>query len=137
MCSKCKKIVFHTIGKYPNLGTSENFQTLEIFQTFFLSNFIFFIEFFLTKMFFQTIFFSKNFLLLSRPLRSIKVICTEKLSKKFGMAKNGHSKFFLTIFPKKTGINSEWPKMAIPNFFHNNFFPRRLVQIQNGEKWPF
>ena len=28
---------------------------------------------------------------------------------KFGMAKNGHSEFFPTIFPKKTGINLEWP----------------------------
>ena len=68
----------------------------------------------------------------------IKVIDTEKLSEKiqngpkwpfqmisdnfsqkdwykFGMAKNGCSEFFLTIFPKKTGINSEWPKMCIPN----------------------
>ena len=36
---------------------------------------------------------------------------------KFGMAKNGHSKFFLTIFPKKTGINLEWPKMAVLIFF--------------------
>ena len=96
--------------------------------------------------------------LLSRPLHSFKVICTEKLSEKiqngqkwafqiysdnfpqkdwykfgmakiffwqfsqkdwykFGMVKNGHSKFFLTIFPKKTGIKSEWPKMAVLNFF--------------------
>ena len=30
---------------------------------------------------------------------------------KFGMAKNGCSKFFPTIFPKKTGINSEWPSL--------------------------
>ena len=29
--------------------------------------------------------------------------------------------FFLTIFPKKTGINSEWPKMAVPNFFQQFF----------------
>ena len=43
------------------------------------------------------------------------------------MTKNAHSKFietflgqkefFPTIFPKKTGINLEWPKMAVPNFF--------------------
>ena len=39
--------------------------------------------------------------------------------------------FFLTIVPKKTGINSEWPKIAIPNFFQH-FSPKRLVQIQNG-----
>ena len=31
------------------------------------------------------------------------------------MAKNGCSKFFLTIFPKKTGINLKWPEMAILN----------------------
>ena len=33
------------------------------------------------------------------------------------MAENGCSEFFLTIFPKKTGINSEWPKMCILNLF--------------------
>ena len=31
----------------------------------------------------------------------------------------GHSKLFLTIFPKKTCINLEWPKMAILNFSNN------------------
>ena len=30
---------------------------------------------------------------------------------------NGHSEFFPSIFPKKTGINSEWPKLGIPNLF--------------------
>ena len=35
------------------------------------------------------------------------------------MAKIGCSEFFLTIFPKKTGINSEWPKMAVLNFSDN------------------
>ena len=45
---------------------------------------------------------------------------------KFGMAKNGSSKFFPTIFPKRTGINLEWPKMAVLNFFQQ-FFPKRLV----------
>ena len=45
---------------------------------------------------------------------------------KFRMAKNGCSKFFPTIFPKMTGINSEWPKMAILNFFLINF-PKKLV----------
>ena len=38
---------------------------------------------------------------------------------KFGMAKNGCSDFFPTIFPKETGINLEWPKMAVPNFSNN------------------
>ena len=64
---------------------------------------------------------------------------------KFGMAKNGCSKFFPTIFPKKTGTNLEWPKMAVLNFFQQFFltginlewpkisqffptiFPKRLV----------
>ena len=27
--------------------------------------------------------------------------------------------FFPTIFPKMTGINLEWPKMAVPNFSKN------------------
>ena len=44
--------------------------------------------------------------------------------------------FFPTIFPKMTGINLEWPKMAVPNFFQQ-FFPERLLQIWNGQKWPF
>ena len=35
---------------------------------------------------------------------------------KFGMVKSAHSEFFLTIFPKKTGINLEWPNIAILNF---------------------
>ena len=39
------------------------------------------------------------------------------------MAKNGHYKFFPTIFPKKTGTNLEWPKMAILNFPNN--FPQK------------
>ena len=30
---------------------------------------------------------------------------------------NGYSKFFLTIFPKNTGINLEWLKMGILNLF--------------------
>ena len=60
-------------------------------------------------------------LLLSRPLHSIKVTCTEKLSEKI---QNGKKWLFLICsnnFPKKTGINLEWPKMAIPNFFQQFF----------------
>ena len=45
---------------------------------------------------------------------------------KLGTAKIGCSQFFPTIFPKKTAINLEWPKMAVPNFFQQ-FFPNRLV----------
>ena len=54
--------------------------------------------------------------------------------KKLRMAKNGRSKFFPTIFPKKTGINSEWPKMAIPNF-SNNFSQKdwcKFAMAKNG-----
>ena len=36
--------------------------------------------------------------------------------KKFRMAKNSHSDFFLIIFPKKTGTHLEWPKLAVLNF---------------------
>ena len=43
---------------------------------------------------------------------------------KFGMAKNGHSEIFLTCFPRKTGINLEWPKMAVLIFFLT-IFPRK------------
>ena len=32
------------------------------------------------------------------------------------MAKNGCSKFFPTIFPKKMGRNSDCPKLGIPKF---------------------
>ena len=35
------------------------------------------------------------------------------------MPKNGCSIYFLTIFPKNIGINSEWPKMGILNFFQH------------------
>ena len=48
---------------------------------------------------------------------------TQKDQYKFGMAKNGCSKFFLTIFPQKTGINLEWPKMAVP-IFSKKFSPK-------------
>ena len=54
---------------------------------------------------------------------------------KFKMAKNGHSKFFLTIFPKKTGTNSEWPKMAIPDFFPT-IFPKKTGINLEWSKMP-
>ena len=55
------------------------------------------------------------------------------------MAKNDCSEFFLTIFPKKMGRNSEWPKLGIPNLFkpfwctktgigHSKFMQTFLVQ---------
>ena len=44
------------------------------------------------------------------------------------MAKNGHSKFFPTIFPKKTGINSDWPKMAILNFSQKDWYKFRMAK---------
>ena len=46
-----------------------------------------------------------------------KVMCTEKLSEKIQNDQKWLFQIFLTIFPKKTGINLEQPKMAIPNFF--------------------
>ena len=55
---------------------------------------------------------------------------------KFGMAKNGCFNFFLTIFPKRTGINLEWKKWPFHIIFQQ-CFSRRLVQIWNGQKWPF
>ena len=36
------------------------------------------------------------------------------------MAKNGCSNFFPTMFPKRTGINLEWPKWPF-QIFSNNF----------------
>ena len=91
--------------------TSEHFQTLEnFFQCFF----------FFDKTVFSDNFFSKNFSLLSRPLHSIKVICKDKLSKK--KTQNGQKwlfQIFSDNFPKKTGINLEQPKLAVPNFFNN------------------
>ena len=36
---------------------------------------------------------------------------------KFGMAKNGYSKFFLTIFKKKTDTNFGMAKNGLPYFF--------------------
>ena len=50
------------------------------------------------------------------------------------MAKYGHSNFFLTIFPKKTGINLEWPKIAVQNFFWQ-FFPKRMVLIKAKDEY--
>ena len=63
--------------------------------------------------------FYLNFIVL-KTIIPIKV--QKNCQKKIRMAKNSHSifvhsEFFLTIIPKKTGINLEWPKMAIPYFF--------------------
>ena len=56
------------------------------------------------------------------------------------MAKNGHSKFFRTIFSKKTGINLEWPKMAAPNFFlqffQKDWYKFRMVKNDHSEFFP-
>ena len=46
------------------------------------------------------------------------------------MAKTDHSQFFPTILPKKTGINSEWPKMPIPNFFQKDWY--KFAMTKNG-----
>ena len=65
------------------------------------------------------------------------------------MDKNGHSEFFPTIFPKKTGTNLEWPKMAIPNVFQQkcpkmaipnlfkHFWYKKTGKIWNCQKWVF
>ena len=48
------------------------------------------------------------------------------------MAKNGCSDFFLTIFPKKIGINSEWPKMCIPNLLKPFWYKKTGRNLE----WP-
>ena len=48
------------------------------------------------------------------------------------MANNGHSEFFLTIFSKKTGINSEWPKMHIPNLLKPLWYKKTGGNLE----WP-
>ena len=48
------------------------------------------------------------------------------------MAKNGHSEFFPTIFPKKTGINSEWPKIHNLNLFK----PIWYKKTERNLEWP-
>ena len=66
------------------------------------------------------------------------------------MAKNGYSKFFLTIFPKKTGRNLEQPKNKIicteklsekiwnSHFGHSEFIPVFLGKIvRKNLEWPF
>ena len=37
--------------------------------------------------------------------------------KKFRMVRNGNSEFVPTIFPKKMGKNTKWPKLGILNLF--------------------
>ena len=60
----------------------------------------------------------------------------------FGMAKIGHSEFFLTIFseffptifPEKTGINLEWPKWLF-QIFSDNFSQKdwyKFKMAKNG-----
>ena len=51
---------------------------------------------------------------------------------KFRIAKNCHSEFFLTIFPKRTGINLEWPKMYIPNLFKHFWYKKTGRNLE----WP-
>ena len=45
------------------------------------------------------------------------------------MAKNGCSEFFQTIFPKITGINSDWPHLAVP-IFSDNFSQKELYKFR-------
>ena len=58
------------------------------------------------------------------PFQIYTKLFEKNCSKKFVTVKNGCFKFFLTIFPKKTGTNLEWPKMAILNFSWQ-FFPKK------------
>ena len=54
--------------------------------------------------------------------------------KKFRMGKNGHSKFFLTIFSKKTGINSEWPfQIFSDNFSQKDWYKFRMAKNAYSE----
>ena len=58
------------------------------------------------------------------------------------MAKNDHSKFFLAIIPKKTGINSEWPKIVrkkfgLAIFGHSKFISVIRKFIRKNLEWPF
>ena len=48
------------------------------------------------------------------------------------MAKNSHSEFFLTIFPKMTGTNSKCQKMGILNYFLKIFPEKTGI----NSKWP-
>ena len=48
------------------------------------------------------------------------------------MARNGHSEFFLTIIPKKAGINLEWPKMGIPNLLKPFWYKKTGRNLE----WP-
>ena len=127
--------------------TSEHFQTLEVWKISKLWKKIFkdfFFFFFFDKNSFLTIFSSRNFPLLSRPnytwngkkwpFQIFSDNFSQKDYYKFGMAKNGHSEIFLTIFSKKTGINSKWPEMAVPNF-SDNFSQKdcyKLRMAKNG-----
>ena len=45
------------------------------------------------------------------------------------MAKTGHSKVFLTIFQKKTGINLEWPEIFSDNFFQKDWYKFRMAKM--------
>ena len=100
-------------------------------------------------------FFSRNFLLLSRPLHSVKVICTEKLSEKiqngqkwpfqtfsdnfpqkdwykFGMVKNGHFNFFSDNFSQK-----DWYKFRMVKNDHSKFFPTIFPKKPGiNSEWP-
>ena len=48
------------------------------------------------------------------------------------MVRNGHSEFFLTIFLKKAGKNSEWPKMCIPNLLKIFWYKK----TERNLEWP-
>ena len=122
-----------------NIQTKKLWKILElqkISKKIFLSKFVFFTEAFLgKKCSFLTIIFSKNFLLLSRPLHCIKVICTEKLSEKIQMPKMVVAKFFQQFSPKRMVQIRNGRKWLFQIFFDN--FSQKDIQIQNDQKWLF
>ena len=57
------------------------------------------------------------------------------------MAKNGHSKFFQTIFPKKTGIKiwngKKWPLLIFSdNFSQKDWYKFRMAKTGHSKFFP-
>ena len=126
-----KFIVFHiNFRKFWNFGKFPNFFLSKVVLFFFSKNFF-------VKNIFLTIIFSKNFSLLSRPLHSIKVICTEKLSEKIW---NGH--FSPLQVSSNNFFQKDWYKLRMAkngnsDFLSDKFSKKDWFSIQNGQKWPF
>ena len=65
------------------------------------------------------------------PLQFCTSIFGKNCQKKFRMAIFGHSKFIPVILGKIVRRNSEWPFLAIPNFYQS-FWEKLSEKIQNG-----